>query len=237
MRGRLSAGSETMGMMVYERAKLYVGGKWVEPIEHGRIDVVNPGTEEVIGFAPRATQSDVDRAVAAAREAFDHGPWPRTSPTERADALGRMADYLAAHARPLAELGIDEAGVPLTFSYARELGASVVFRFFEKLTREFTWREVRHGAAAPALVVREPAGVVAAIVPFNGPLLSSSAKIAPAIASGCRPGSAGRPSRPKTRRCPGPPAARSTSRRGSGPAPCALEPTRRGGCCGGVLYL
>lgn len=172
-------------MMVYERAKLYVGGKWVEPIEHGRIDVVNPGTEEVIGFAPRATQSDVDRAVAAAREAFDHGPWPRTSPTERADALGRMADYLAAHARPLAELGIDEAGVPLTFSYARELGASVVFRFFEKLTREFTWREVRHGAAAPALVVREPAGVVAAIVPFNGPLLSSSAKIAPAIASGC----------------------------------------------------
>ena len=80
---------------------------------------------------------DVDRAVAAARDAFEHGPWPRTAPETRADALVAMAEYLAERARPLAELNIDEAGVPITFAHARELGPVAVFGFFEQLTRAF----------------------------------------------------------------------------------------------------
>jgi len=170
---------------MYERDHLYVGGEWVAPVDGGRVDVVNPATEAVIGHAPLASTADVDRAVAAARDAYDHGPWPRTAPETRADALVAMAEYLRERARPLAELNIDEAGVPITFAHARELGPVAVFGYFEQLTRAFPWREVRQGALAPALVVREPVGVIGAVVPFNGPIMSAAAKLAPALASGC----------------------------------------------------
>jgi acyl-CoA reductase-like NAD-dependent aldehyde dehydrogenase len=157
---------------MYERDGLYVGGRWVAPARGGRLDVISPSTEEVIGHAPSATAADVDGAVAAAREAFDAGPWPRTSPETRAEALASMAAYLTERARPLAELNIDEAGVPITFAHARELGPVAVFNYFVDITRTFPFREIRRG-------------VVAAVVPFNGPIMSAAAKIAPALAAGC----------------------------------------------------
>ena len=170
---------------MYERRDLYIGGRWVAPAEGAVLDVINPATEEVIGHAPLASFADVDGAVAAAREAFDSGTWPRTSPEVRAEALASMAAYLTERARPLAELNIDEAGVPITFAHARQLGPVAVFNYFVDLTRTFPFREIRPGALAPALVVREPAGVVGAVVPFNGPIMSAAAKIAPALAAGC----------------------------------------------------
>ena len=85
---------------MYERDHLYIGGEWVAPVAGGRVDVVNPATEAVIGHAPLASAPDVDRAVAAARDAFEHGPWPRTAPETRADALVAMAEYLRERARP-----------------------------------------------------------------------------------------------------------------------------------------
>jgi aldehyde dehydrogenase (NAD+) len=170
---------------MYEREGLYVGGRWVAPAGGAVLDVINPSTEQVIGHAPLASPADVHGAVAAARQAFDAGPWPRTSPEERAEALASMAAYLTERARPLAELNIDEAGVPITFAHARELGPVAVFNYFVTLTRTFPFREIRRGAMAPALVVREPAGVVGAVVPFNGPIMSAAAKIAPALAAGC----------------------------------------------------
>jgi betaine-aldehyde dehydrogenase len=170
---------------MYERENLYIGGRWVAPAEGGVLDVISPSTEQVIGRAPLASAADVDGAVAAAREAFDSGPWPRTSPEVRAAALASMAAYLTDRARPLAELNIDEPGVPITFAHARELGPVAVFNYFVNLTRTFPFREIRPGAMAPALVVREPAGVVGAVVPFNGPIMSAAAKIAPALAAGC----------------------------------------------------
>ena len=170
---------------MYDRERLYVGGEWVGPVAGGRIDVVSPSTGEVIGHTPLASPADVDRAVAAARVAFEDGPWPRTSPERRAEVLAAMAAYLGERARPLAELNIDEAGVPITFAHAREMGPVAVFGYFEQLTRSFPFREVRQGAMAPTLVVREPVGVIGAVVPFNGPIMSAAAKIAPALASGC----------------------------------------------------
>jgi acyl-CoA reductase-like NAD-dependent aldehyde dehydrogenase len=170
---------------MYERESLYIGGRWIAPARGGVLDVTSPSTEQVIGHAPLASAADVDGAVAAAREAFDSGPWPRTPPEARAEALASMAAYLTDRARPLAELNIDEAGVPVTFAHARELGPVAVFNYFVDLTRRFPFRETRRGAMAPALVVREPAGVVAAVVPFNGPIMSAAAKIAPALAAGC----------------------------------------------------
>jgi aldehyde dehydrogenase (NAD+) len=170
---------------MYEREGLYVGGRWVAPAEGAMLDVINPATEQVIGHAPLASPADVDGAVSAARVAFDSGPWPRTSPEVRAEALASMAAYLTDRARSLAELNIDEAGVPITFAHGRELGPVAVFNYFVALTRTFPFREIRRGAMAPALVVREPAGVVGAVVPFNGPIMSAAAKIAPALAAGC----------------------------------------------------
>jgi len=120
---------------MHEREGLYIGGRRVAPVGEGVLDVICPSTEQVIGHAPRASVADVDRAVASAREAFDSGPWPRTSPEARADALASMAAYLTDRARPLAELNIDEAGVPVTFAHARELGPVAVFNYFVNLTR------------------------------------------------------------------------------------------------------
>ena len=170
---------------MYQRDFLYIGGRWVAPVLGGRIDVVSPASENVIGHAPLASAADVDRAVAAAREAFDHGPWPQTAPEDRARVLSKMAAYLTERARPLAELNIEEAGVPIQFAHARELGPTAIFNYFANLTRTFPFREIRRGAMAPAIVLREPVGVVGAVVPFNGPLMSAAAKIAPALAAGC----------------------------------------------------
>jgi aldehyde dehydrogenase (NAD+) len=147
--------------------------------------VISPSTEEVIGFAPVAGRADVDRAVAAARAAADDGPWPRTTPEERADALDRMAAHLTQRARELATLNVEEAAVPVTYAHAREQGPAFIVGFFARLAREFAFREVRQGAAAPAIILREPVGVVASVVPFNGPLMSAAAKFGPALASGC----------------------------------------------------
>ncbi len=147
--------------------------------------MISPSTEEIIGHAPLASAADVEAAVAAARAAFDHGPWARTTPAERADALARMSDYVTARAGDMADLNVEEAAVPTTFAHARQLGPTAALNFFTDLTRTFPFREVRQGALAPALVLREPVGVVAAIVPFNGPLLSATAKIAPVLAAGC----------------------------------------------------
>src|ERR1700723_1071450 len=112
---------------MYERGGVYIGGRRVAPAGGAVLDVINPATEHAIGHAPLAPLADVGRALAAAREAFDAGPWPRTSPEVRAEALASMAAYLTERARPLAELNIDEAGVPITFAHARALGPVAVF--------------------------------------------------------------------------------------------------------------
>src|SRR5262249_21131021 len=134
---------------------------------------------------PFASAPDADRAVAAARRAFDEGPWPRMSPAERSQVLLAMAEHLRARRRELAELSVVEAGIPVFFARARENGPIAIFEYYARLASEFPFREARRGALAEALVVREPMGVVAAIVPFNGPLMSATAKIAPALAAGC----------------------------------------------------
>ena len=78
-------------MQVYER--LYIGGDWVKPSSDATIDVISPHTEEAVGRVPEARAADIDRAVAAARAAFDTGPWPRMTPAERADVMAALAAW------------------------------------------------------------------------------------------------------------------------------------------------
>src|SRR3954470_3839886 len=97
--------------------RLYIRGEWGAPAGTGTIDVVSPHTEEVIGRVPEATPADVDRAVAAARHAFDPGPWPRMAPAERATVVGRLAALYGERSDDLAELITEEMGSPISFSH------------------------------------------------------------------------------------------------------------------------
>ena len=163
----------------------FIGGKWVAPAGTGTLDVISPATEEVVGRVPDATTADMDRAVAAAREAFDQGPWPRMSPAERADIMAAVSAAITERMDEFARLITSENGCPYTFSIMGQVfAATAVLDFFTGLTREFPFEETRQGMLGPTLVRREPVGVTAGIIPWNVPLFITMLKMAPALASG-----------------------------------------------------
>jgi aldehyde dehydrogenase (NAD+) len=169
-----------------EHDRLFIGGEWVAPAGTGTIDVVSPHTEEVIGRVPEAIPADVDRAVAAARHAFDHGPWPRMAPAERAAVVGRLAALYGERAAELAELITEEMGSPISFSHLGQVGqAHAVYGYYSELGATFAFEEERAGLMGPVTVRREPVGVVAAIVPWNVPQFIVALKLAPALVAGC----------------------------------------------------
>ena len=164
---------------------VFVDGSFVAAETDRRAEIISPRTEEVIGRVPLASAADVDRAVDAARRAFDHGEWPRMSPAARAAALRRLADCLDRRASDLAELGVDENGYPVAFSQGyMALMPSMNLRTYADLAETYPFEEERVGPAT-SLVLREPVGVVVAIPPFNGPLTLGTQKLAPALAAGC----------------------------------------------------
>lgn len=169
------------------RDKLYIGGAWVDPAGTDRITVISPVTEEPLGSAPDGTTADVDRAVAAARAAFDEGPWPRLSVGERADKLGALARAIERRSEEFAGLISSENGVPIMFSMPAEVTGAVTYGdYVADLARGYAFSEVREGLSGAEVNVREvPVGVVAAIVPWNAPLLLAMLKVIPALAVGC----------------------------------------------------
>ncbi len=171
-------------MRVYER--LFIGGEWVEPSGATTIDVVSAATEEVIGRVPDGTDADVDRAVAAARKAFDEGPWPRMTPAERADVMSRISQGLQARMQEIGETISQENGSPISWAVMAQVFAStMVLDYYAGLAREYAFEEPRQGVLGPVIVRREPVGVVGAIVPWNVPLFTTVLKLGPAFAAGC----------------------------------------------------
>jgi aldehyde dehydrogenase (NAD+) len=168
------------------RDVLFIGGRWVQPSSAETIEVTSPSTEEVVARVAAPSPADVDRAVAAARHAFDDGPWPHTEPKERAQMLRAIADGLEARADELAELVTIENGTPIAISKsAQVLGAIPHLRTYADLAERFDFAEVRQGLRIRSAILREPIGVAAAIAPWNGPLVLTLMKLAPAIAAGC----------------------------------------------------
>jgi len=164
----------------------YIGGQWVAPAGTATIDVISPHTEEVVGRVPEGTGADMDRAVAAARDAFDNGPWPRTAPEERAAAIGRLADLYAARLGDFAEVITQEMGSPITFSQlAQAPQPQLMLSYFADLGKTFIWEDERPGLFGPVTVRREPVGVVAAIVPWNVPQFTIMTKLPAALLAGC----------------------------------------------------
>ena len=144
-----------------ERDHFLIGGRRTAPRGDGTLEVISPSTEQPVGRVPLATGADMDAAVAAARTAFDEGPWPRLGLEERARILLAAHDALLPRADEISELVTAEMGLPLTLSKVFTARALGVIPTFVDVARTIAFEEQRPGALADALVVREPVGVVA----------------------------------------------------------------------------
>jgi len=162
------------------REKLYINGEWVEPAGKGMLDVINSTTEEVMGRVPEGTAEDINRAVAAARAAFDS--WSATSAAERAGFLQKIAAGLAARQNEIAAIIACEVGMPLPLATMVQAGMpAMVMGSYAKLLGDYSFEE----HIGNSLVVKEPVGVIGCITPWNFPLHQVVAKVAPALAAGC----------------------------------------------------
>jgi acyl-CoA reductase-like NAD-dependent aldehyde dehydrogenase len=175
-----------MDQRLMYRREFFIGGTWTAPAGTGRLDVISPSTEEAVGEVPAATTADIDRAVAAARGAFDDGPWPRTSPGERAAVLASAAGILRKRQSEIAGVTVDEMGCAISQAPQAQTGmVAPLFDYYAGLIRSFEFeREVTAGDRA-GLVTNEPVGVVAAIIPWNAPVTLAAWKTAPSLAAGC----------------------------------------------------
>ncbi len=166
--------------------RFFIGGEWVTPSSGATIDVIDSGTEEYFFSVAEAQETDMRRAVAAARQAFDEGPWPRMTHAERAGYLRSLGAALAARADDIGQIWPRESGVLHRVARAAAGGAAGAFDFYAGLADTFEWeREAQPSSPGFGLVVKEPVGVVGAIIPWNGPLGLISYKIAPALIAGC----------------------------------------------------
>jgi acyl-CoA reductase-like NAD-dependent aldehyde dehydrogenase len=164
----------------------FIGGKWEKPSGTAKLSVISPVTEEVVQTFPEAQPRDVDRAVAAAREAFDKGPWPRMSAKERGAALLKVAEQLKARLPELATTWTTQVGAPISLTRYLSGQPPELFEYYGKLIQSYPLIDERKGGHGERVrVVKEPVGVVAAITPWNAPLVLLCYKVAAGLAAGC----------------------------------------------------
>jgi betaine-aldehyde dehydrogenase len=162
------------------REKFYTNGEWVEPAGGGMLDVINSTTEEVMARVPEGTVEDINRAVAAARRAFDS--WSATSAAERAGFLQKISAGLVARQNEIAAIIASEVGMPLPLATMVQAGMpAMVMGSYAKMLGDYSFEE----QIGNSLVVKEPVGVIGCITPWNFPLHQVVAKVAPALAAGC----------------------------------------------------
>jgi len=163
---------------------LFIGGEVVEPASGEIRELAEPATGAPLARAAMAGTADIDRAVAAAREALD-GAWGRTPANERARLLHALADAIAANRTELAELESRNVGKAISSVKAEVAGAVENFRFFASVVGSISGRSNPFGGSLMSYTLKEPVGVCAQIVPWNYPLLMSVWKLSPALAAGC----------------------------------------------------
>ncbi len=166
--------------------RFFIGGEWVAPSSDATIDVIDSGTEEHFFSVAEAREADMDRAVAAARRAFDEGPWPRLTHAQRAEFLRALGAGLADRGEEIGQIWPRESGVLHRIAGFAGAGAARTFDFYAGLADTFPWEsDATPSQPGFGLLVREPVGVVGAIIPWNGPTTLISYKIAPALVAGC----------------------------------------------------
>jgi betaine-aldehyde dehydrogenase len=165
---------------------LFIGGEWQPPKSSQTADVISPATEQVLATVASASKEDIDAAVTSARHAFDNGPWPKMAIEERIAIVERLKGEFEKRRDEVAKAITDEMGSPITFS--RNMQANVpilMISSFIDIARNYPLRELRRSATGNGLFVREPKGVVAAIVPWNVPMMTTMMKLAPSLLMGC----------------------------------------------------
>jgi aldehyde dehydrogenase (NAD+) len=178
-----------------EKPSLFIDGEWVESIGGGVEDVINPATEQAIAVAPVGTLADAEAAIAAARRAFDDGPWGTMSGKERGGLLARLHEILVGRQDEIADLLVEEIGAVPAAALNHHVRIPLTrLEYYAELARR-DWTKTMPMAVAPtasgsswlggSVVAREPAGVAALITPFNFPFYLNIGKLAPCLAAGC----------------------------------------------------
>ncbi|HXF37198.1 MAG TPA: aldehyde dehydrogenase family protein [Actinomycetota bacterium] len=166
--------------------QMYIDGKWVDALDGGRLDVVDPSTGGVVATVPDAKAEDVDLAVRAARRTFDAGTWwPGTSERERGRILLRAAEIVRREHERLAQLEATDSGKPLGEAMEDIAEVAFMFEYYGGWATKMEGDVIPLGADAVSFVVKEPVGVAAAITPWNYPMMMAVQKVAPALAAGC----------------------------------------------------
>jgi aldehyde dehydrogenase (NAD+) len=167
--------------------RFFIGGEWVKPSSDAQIDVIDSTTEQLFFSVAEAQEADMTRAVGAARQAFDDGPWPRLRHAQRAEYLRAIAAELEKRAEDVGQIWPRESGVLQFIATASVPGAAATFNYYAGLADSFPFEEEAQPTMGGqfGLLVREPVGVVGAIVPWNAPLGLITYKIAPALIAGC----------------------------------------------------
>lgn len=167
--------------------KILIGANWADPSSDSAIDVINPADETAIGRIADAAAEDVDRAVMAARKAFDEGPWPHMKPGERALLLNRIANAMEANAEQLAQLETLDNGKPIMWARADISAAIGAMRYYAGWADKIqgTTHNINMPGEHHVYTIKEPVGVAALVVPWNYPLVMAAMKLGPCLAAGC----------------------------------------------------
>jgi acyl-CoA reductase-like NAD-dependent aldehyde dehydrogenase len=180
------AGFNPDGVHVNNPGMVWIGGQWRAPHSGRFIDLISPNSEAVVGAVAEADERDMDDAVAAAREAFDNGPWPRMSVAERNAVMMRITAHLKTREAELARAWTAQMGGLASFAPMMIAGATMQFDQTREVGADFQYVQERQThAAAIAYLVHEPVGVVASIAPWNGPYGIMASKVANALITGC----------------------------------------------------
>jgi aldehyde dehydrogenase (NAD+) len=167
--------------------RFFIGGQWVAPASTARIEVIDSATEEAFLSVAEAQAEDISAAVTAAREAFDHGPWPRMTHAERAGYLRAIGAALGERTTELGQLWTRESGVLYRISRSTGAEEAETFSYYAGFAEAYPFDQPVQLAADPGsgMIIREAVGVVGAIIPWNAALTVLSYKIAPALLAGC----------------------------------------------------
>jgi aldehyde dehydrogenase (NAD+) len=178
--------ANAIGAAIANYDKLFIGGRWVEPSTSQVIEVFSPATRAKVGQVPLAVDADVRAACDAGRKAFDDGPWPRMSPAERQAVIAEATALVEERADEFKHLLTLETGQPAAIIDMMQFGSGVAtLKFYSTAVDKFTWKEIRDGIYGQSLVVREPIGVVGAVVAWNVPFFLACNKLGPALIAGC----------------------------------------------------
>lgn len=173
------------GVDVQLRTQAFIDGTFVDALDGSTFESLAPSTGELIANVAACSEADVDRAVAAARRAFESGSWSRLAPAERKQIMLRFADLIEREMEPLAQLEAFDAGKPITECRNVDLPDTVkTIRWYAEAADKLFGKTAPTGEGSLGMIVKEPIGVVGAVLPWNFPLLMLAWKIAPALISG-----------------------------------------------------